>query len=78
MSRTLSSSCAVRLPVTSPGRTFVRLSPSADWSVFPNLAKMIYKLCVKGEADKLLSVRDVYGYQLWNGERLVKAVSLRP
>ena len=21
---------------------------------------MIYKLCVKGEADKLLSVRDVY------------------
>ena len=62
---------------------------------------MIYKLCVKGEADKLLSVREVYakddgaafikasrmlGEQLivhgkgmlWNGERLVRAVSLHP
>jgi hypothetical protein len=65
---------------------------------------MIYKLCVKGEADELLSVREVYakddgaafikasrmlgeqlivhgkgmrGYQLWSGERLVRAVFLR-
>ena len=64
---------------------------------------MIYKLCVKGEADKLLSVRNLdakddeaafirasrvlgeqlivhgkglRGYQLWNGERLVRTNQL--
>ena len=89
-------------------RTRLEFLPGLDTAPPENtsiLQPMTYKLCVKGEADKLLSVRDVYakddgaafikasrmlgeqlivhgkrmrGYQLWNGERLVRAVSLHP